>query len=448
MRKVVLFLATWWVLIYSNARMADVLPTYKVVHLFPIPQPVRILELLIIVFLYVLALATKMTKRILILNLCILCYLIIAIAALVLGGNVSLDAIQDVYIRVAPFLFFVVVLQGSQVMRSELNFFTKFFTIAISLSAVIALLYQIPFYGYYEDNINGFFEDAHMFGDFLAVFSIVFFYDYIKTKKYSSLFWSFGFLLISTFPKNEKVIAINIFIIGVLFVYDLIRRARGALTKMSVVTALFILFFSGVAYIMSIKDTNENLRRANIAINTIGVENIGPTLAWPIAFNEIKKSGFDFFFGVGAGQYGWIAASRSVAAGNASVHSKLFEFEFNLDNENNSGFLFRTNTWSSLLAEYGIIGFVLFLVSLVLIVKGVKSYKTTDRLERNLKAAFYSLLALVVLQGFFTPYSNWSSSALTFPMMYLAAHFHQSSYYPQKENNKEDDLHIDSLLKT
>lgn len=436
MRKVILFLTTFWVVIYSNARMLDVLPTYKIVHLFPIPQVTRLLELLIITFLYLLSLTTKMTKRILLINLCILAYLCIAVSTLVLDRNLTLDGIQDIYIRVAPFFFFAVIAQAQKATSSERSFFIRFFLIVLGLNILIAISYQIPFYGYYEDNMNGFFEDAHMFGSYLAVFSIVFFYDYINNKRLISLLLSLGLVFISFFPRNEKVIFLNFFIIVSIYIYNLIRRSKGGVKKMAVMTILGAIMLSGFIYIQKIKDEEEALRRANIAITVIGIENIGPVVAWPMAFNEIKKSVFDLFFGVGAGQYGWIAASRNVAEGKGSVHSNLFEFEFGLDNVNNSGFLFRTNTWSSLLAEYGILGFLTFVIPLILIVKGVKIYRTTDRTEKNLKMAFYSLLIIVAFQGFFTPYSNWSASALMFPMMYIAAYFHSK---PQNRITSESE---------
>ena len=166
-------------------------------------------------------------------------------------------------------------------------------------------------------------------------------------------------------------------------------------------------------------------KRAEIMFNTFGIENIGPVKAWPMAVHEIEESPSSFLFGLGAGEYGWIAASRNVVEGKGSVHSKLFEFEFSNENLNNAGYLFRTNTWSSLLAEYGLFGFFIFIWILLSVVRGVQQYKTPDRLGRNLKFAFYFILVIVVYQGFFTPYSNWSESVLMFPIMYLAAYFNK-----------------------
>jgi hypothetical protein len=424
MRKVILFLTTFWVVIYSNARMSEALPTYKWLHLFPIPQSVRIVELLLITFLYVFALTTKMTKKILLINLCILVYLAVSLLSAVINSSLTLSAIQEIYIRLVPFLFFVVVVQARPITRPELLLIIKFFSVYLVINILVAVCYQIPFYGYYEDNINGLFEDAHMFGNVLAVFSLVFFYDFVKHRRKISFVLSIGLLIFSSFPRNEKVVLLNAVLILIAFVYYLIKLANTFLKKVTVISFLIFVAVGASLYIQK-KKGEELWTRADILVNTFGIQNIGPVKAWPIAFNEMKGSVVNFFCGVGPGQYGWIAASRDVAEGKGSVHSRQFEFEFSNDNVNNSGFLFRTNTWSSLLAEYGLIGFVVFIAALLLTIKGVKSYKTEDRLELNVRMAFYVIIILVIYQGFFTPYSNWSMSMLMFPAMFFAAYFHK-----------------------
>jgi hypothetical protein len=426
MRKIILFITTFWVVIYSNARMSEAVPTYKWVHLFPIPQPVRIFELLLVTFLYVLALTTKMTKKVLLVNLCILIYLGVSIFSAISNSGLTLSIIQEIYIRLVPFLFFVVIVQGKAITRSELLFVIKFFSIVLTINLLVAICYQIPFYGYYEDNINGLFEDAHLFGNVLAVFSLVFFYDFMKHKRKTSFFFSIGLLLISFFPSNEKVVFLNLVLIVVMLICYLIKQSRSLLKKIAVISSLLIAAILVLLYVQK-KNGHELWLRADVLVNTFGIENIGPVKAWPMAFNEMTGSVTNFLYGVGPGQYGWIAAGRAVAEGKGSVHSKIFEFEFSSDNVNNAGFLFRTNTWSSLLAEYGAIGFIVFIVALLLIIRGIKKYKTEDRLEADVKMIIYIIFLLVIYQGFFTPYSNWSMSVLMFPAMFFAAYFHQRS---------------------
>ena len=187
-----------------------------------------------------------------------------------------------------------------------------------------------------------------------------------------------------------------------------------------------MLLFFFVVIVLSFK-VNKFLQedsgeRLEIALN-YGLPNLGPVVAWPIAFNEIINSPVASLIGVGSGQYGWIAAGREVTEGRGSVHSNQFDIEFSIENTNNAGFLFRTNTWSSLLAEYGIVGFLIFLFLIMLIVKGVKRAIPQNRVEANLRIAFFAIIGLVLFQGLFTPYSNWSESVLMFPAMFIASYF-------------------------
>lgn len=424
MRKILLFLVTFWVIIYSNSRMLEGIGTYNIVHLFPIPRAVRVIELVLLFFLFVLAFTTKMSKGVFLISICTALYVFLALFSLLVGDNLNFDGVQDIYIRVAPFLLFTIFAQGGMADRRELVYFVRFFSVVLLINILVFLFLQLPT-GNHEDHYAGLFEDAHLFCNVLLIFSATFFYDYLKNKKRASLFFSLGLLFVSLFPSNEKVIALSLIILCVLYLWHLLRRQR-IIGKAMIIFSVFVLFFAAFKYVQK-KDDGGLWVRAQMMYDTFGIQNIGPVIAWPIAFNEIQESAFSFFFGLGAGEYGWIAASRNVMEGKGSDHSKLFEFEFSNENVNNAGYLFRTNTWSSLLAEYGLLGFLAFLFALFAIIRGVRQYVTDDRLESNLKFTFYFILTIVIYQGFFTPYSNWSVSVLMFPAMYLAAFFHQKN---------------------
>jgi hypothetical protein len=432
MRKVLLILVTFWVIIYSNSRMLEGVGTYNIVHLFPIPRIARIAELALLFFLFVLAFTIKMPKRIFIISICTALYLILSLGNLMIRGNFNFDAVQDIYIRVAPFLLFTILAQGRIADRRELLYFVRFFCIVLVLNLLVFLFIQLPT-GDHEDHFAGLFEDAHLFCNFLLTFSATFFYDYLKTKRKLHLIFSIGLIIVSLFPSNEKVIAFTLVIFGLLFLWNLIRR-QNVIGKIIIIFSILLLVFVGFKYVQN-KDGGELWVRAQMMYDMFGVGNIGPIIAWPMALNEIQESQGSFFFGLGAGEYGWIAASRNVMEGRGSVHSKLFEFEFNNENINNAGYLFRTNTWSSLLAEFGLFGFLAFVWALFSIIKGVRQSVTRNRLEANLKFAFYFILIIVIYQGFFTPYSNWSVSVLMFPAMYLAAFFHKQ---PKQEKQLVD----------
>jgi hypothetical protein len=416
--------------------MNEAAPTYNLLRLFPIPQPVRLLELVILTLFFILSLTRKMNAKVLIVNLCVISYVLLGVANLTVNGNLSLAGIQDIYIRVVPFLFFSVVVQGGEPDEKEIRYVLRFFHVVMLINIAIELFLQIPFYGDHEDHITGFFEDAHAFCNYLLVYSVVLFQDYLNYKELKSLLLSLVLLVLSIFPSNEKVIALCILIIGGMLLFHVISRAKGFFLKVAVV--LTIITVTAVSAFLVIKTKGGDLwARADVAINTIGIENIGPVVAWPIALEKIGERPAYAFWGVGAGEYGWIAASRKVAEGKGSEHSRMFEFEFSDNNINNAGFLFRSNTWSSLLAEYGIVGFLLFMIALWLIFEGVWSYVAKSRLEKNLKMVFYLILIMVIFQGFFSPYSNWSSATLIFPMMYFAALFHNKAAN-EKEKALED----------
>jgi hypothetical protein len=398
-------------------------PTFNVVHLFPIPRTTRIIELGFLLFLFVLAFTTKMSKRVFVVSCCTVAYIFLSLLSLTIRGSLNFDALQDIYVRVAPFLVFTIFSLGKKPDRKEMVHFVKFFIIVLLLNILVFFFYQLP-NGGFEDFYAGFFEDSHLFCNVLLIFSATLFYDYLKSRKKAHLLFSIGLLIISVFPSNEKVIALTLAIIGALYLRNLLRNQK-IIGKVAIMLSIMLFIFIAFRYVQN-KDDGELWARAQIMFTTIGIENVGPVKAWPMALHEMKASSFSFFFGLGAGEYGWIAASRNVMEGRGSGHSKLFEFEFSNENVNNAGYLFRTNTWSSLLAEYGLFGFLIFILALFSVTRGVMKCPTDDRFEDNLKFAFYFILIIVIYQGFFTPFSNWSVSVLMFPAMYLASYFHKA----------------------
>lgn len=395
---------------------------YNIVHIFPIPRAIRILELAILLFLFVFSFTTKMSKRILLISCGTFFYIFLSIFNLVLRGNLNLDGVQDIYIRAAPYLLFTIVVQGALASREELIYIIKFFSVVLLLNILAFLFLQLP-KGFHEDHYAGLFEDAHLFCNVLLIFSTTLFFDYLKYRRIRILLLSFVLLFLSFFPSNEKVIALTLLLLLLLYLGNLLGRQR-IIGKAAIIFSILIAGIGAFKYIQN-KDGGDLWVRAKAMYDMFGIENVGPVIAWPMALREIQGSSHSLLFGLGAGEYGWIAASRNVMEGKGSVHSKLFELEFSLDNVNNAGYLFRTNTWSSLLAEFGVIGFAIFIWVLFLIVWDVWKFDTQDRLERNLRFAFFFILIIVIYQGFFTPFSNWSVPVLMFPAMYLAAYFHK-----------------------
>jgi hypothetical protein len=318
-----------------------------------------------------------------------------------------------------PFLLFISsAIVG--VKEQHLEQGSKVFLTFIGASVFIAFALQLPYTFYFEDFISGFFANAHNFATWLSIISIVFFYDYVTTRKFTSLVASVVSIAFSVLPSNEKVFFFTLIILACMFMKNVVGNWT-KLKRNAFYTCLVLIFLAGIFKVRQFLEGDSG-GRLLIAINH-GLPNLGPVAAWPIAFQEITASPLRLAGGVGAGQYGWIAAGRDVAEGKGSIHSNQFDIEFSTENLNNSGFLFRTNTWSSLLAEFGWLGFIMFSVLLWLIVNGVRQAVPQSRLEANLRIAFFAIVGLVIFQGFFTPYSNWSESVLMFPAMFIASYF-------------------------
>jgi len=407
--------------------MLAAVATYNVVRIFPFPREIRFLEILILIFLYLKLSVRIGSIEINRVNQFFVFFSILAVSSIFLTGSISLERLQEVYIRVVPFIFFIVAAQIG-VSEEYLKKGAKFFAIVLIANILVAVFYQLPFYGYHEDNINGFYEDAHMFGNFLALFSVVLFYDYLANHRNINLFISFSLLIFSIYPLNGKVIVLNVIAICMLYI-------NHVLTKWKIVNKILLSFTVVLVISFSyIQVNNYLLYKSGLRIDeTIdyGVNNLGPFVAWPIAWNATTSSFQSTLIGLGVGEYGWILASREVMDGKGSLYAQMFELEFSFNNRFNSGFLFRTNTWTSLLAEFGLLGFISFIAALAFIVKVVIKAKARSRFERNMKVTFYTLLVIIVFQGLFTPFSNWSESILTFPMMFIAAHFVRDSSYPK-----------------
>jgi hypothetical protein len=94
--------------------------------------------------------------------------------------------------------------------------------------------------------------------------------------------------------------------------------------------------------------------------------------------------------------------------------------------------MMRTNTWSNLLAEFGLLGFILFFALLCQIVSAVKIARVNTRFDATIKVFFYLLLVAALYQGLFTPYTNWEQTIIVYPMMAIAAYFSNRSFRHNK----------------
>jgi hypothetical protein len=385
--RLLFFVTTWWVVLYSNSRMDPELPNYAVSCLFRVPRAVRVLE--------------------------------VAIILVVFAGALGADNFQDLYLRVLPFVGYVI-FGAHGVDRDDVRAMLRFYVIATLVSVAMALGYQIPFHGDNEDFITGFYSDAHLFGALVAIVSVGFLSEFVETRRLRFLGAAGALFLFSFFPKNEKVVLFNGAWFGLIFVTEWLIKQRAAV-KIAFVVAFAAMVALGYQQIDQFFVEKSGLRFE--AFLNYGASNAGPIRAWPIALEQLAGSTVRWLFGLGAGEFGWIASFRAVSGGGGSQAAQIFSFEFSFDNPNSSGFLFRTNTWSSLLAEFGVLGFVVFLAALAVIASHMLRARCVDRFERTLVRVFFFTLGCIVFQGLFTPFTNWGEATLMLPMMYIAAFF-------------------------
>jgi hypothetical protein len=294
----------------------------------------------------------------------------------------------------------------------------RFFAAITAASIGVSAIFQIPAYNWSEDNIHGLFSDAHILGAFVAIIAVGFLSDFIENKRNRSLIIACLLLAYSLYPRNGKVVLLS----GLWFALVFIRHyvlPKGRVIRLLFLALLVATAVGGITHLAAQEDSPLRL----FQLSEFEIADLGPIAAWPIAVGFLLSSPLIALCGMGAGEYGWLSAFRAVSAGGGSEAAQTFSFEFSLENTRAAGFLFRTNTWSSLLVEFGLIGFTVMITAIGYIAYKVLQSRAKDSFERTALRVFTFTFVVVVFQGFFTPFSNWSESILMFPLMYLAAYF-------------------------
>jgi hypothetical protein len=416
MKKSLFLLCTIWVVLFNNSRISPDSPTYDVLCWFRFPREIRYLEVLFLVGAYVACMQRPLSQLVRRVNVLTLGFLSVALVSLLASGQLGGEQVQEIYMRVVPFLFFIVA-AATGVCREDVRRAGKFFLVVTCISIAVAALYQLQFHGDHADNIHGFFSDAHILGAVIAIVAVGCLSEFVETHRVIYLASAAGLIAFSLFPGNDKVVLLSGGWFALVFVKDYILR-KGWLGRIVLGGAFALALVWGLANFVTKEDSPVRV----FEIADFSVDQLGPIAAWPIAGEWLTSSGFTFVFGLGPGEYGWLAASRAVMEGGGSPAAQTFAFEFSFENTQSAGFLFRTNTWSSLLVELGVLGFLLFAAAFAAILYGVYRKRATDRFDRTLTRVFTFTLVAVMFQGFFTPFSNWSESILMFPLMYMAAY--------------------------
>ena len=150
-------------------------------------------------------------------------------------------------------------------------------------------------------------------------------------------------------------------------------------------------------------------------------DDFGFIKSWGILYDHLFTNIFSPFIGLGGGNYASIGAERAADAGLENLMSIVFDKELG---GMNSAFLLRYNNLTCTIAEYGIIGTLLFIYILNLILLNIIKYKKYINIsskEKLLISLFISSLSIVLFTDIFTT-KGWTMSILLYPLMIIPAY--------------------------
>lgn len=429
MKRILIFLATFWVAIYNNSRIRTDAPTYDVFCIFKdLSKFTRIAEIGVLLVIFIAVISSTDIKNIRKVLVSLLVFFGISVLGIVASPSNFLVQVQGVFVYIGPIIFFICA-YGAGINSKDIDFLLNFYFVYTLVNIVATLLYVVPTYQEVGDINQAFFSDAHVFGTFVALISCMFFYKFLISGKSINAFYSLALMAFSFIPSNEKMILFNFLAIVILLIYS--YRINPAQNKALLygmggvgIVGSVILYNKAIAFIDS---PDVGLRITDVV--EVGLANLGFVNAWPIALKAIGSSVLTFVFGLGSGNYGGIAAGRFLAEGSdLSAISQSF-YEQLVSGEGLAGaFNIQTNTWSNLLAEYGISGFVVFTISIYAIVRMVNNASQRSPRFAELKLLFFLLFAALVFQGLITPYTNWGDTIFTYPMMFVGGYIVKSQH--------------------
>jgi hypothetical protein len=428
-RALVLLLAGVWVIVVNNARIADNPQASAAYAWLRVPREARLLEVGI-VFAAVAVLQPRIWRsRIRDLNWLLLTFISTSLLAVWLAPTYLPAQLQGIYIYVAPLLIFVVAWECEPT-RRLLRLLLGLFAAWTALSIAVAMFVQVPEAGAKGDWIHGYFSDAHAFGSFLAIGSCAAFGTFLERGGIGYGLVAGALLLVSYFPANEKVIVFNVLWCGGVLARRLITHPRG--WRGWAATVAIGLLVPVVVFVRP--SDGEPLLRLNL-VQGRRLSELGVVRSWARAWEAITDSPVEAVIGLGPGNYAGLAAARAVQE-RPDILNRLPRTarEILVQERDEAGTVnSETNTWSNLLAEFGLFGFGVFGVALGLVVLPIYRWNAPPGFDRFAQTLFFVMLGVVFWQGCFTPYTNWADQALSYPMMVVAAYCHRALAVPSGE---------------
>jgi hypothetical protein len=419
-RKIILAYPTLWAVLYSNSKIREM--DSALIRL-PIPSYFRIVELIPLLVLFAFALLQRADEFGRQIKSLIIWFFLISLIGILFAETFSIYQLQDLAVYLAPLLFFYICYDFG-IDGESFALFIKFQSTVLVVNLLVVLFYQIPFYWVtLADKVMGLYADAHILGTYLSIYSIGFLYSFLATGKVRHFLVSISLFMISLFPSNEKVLLFHMlyFSIVVLFSFN-----KSAVNRKIFFALLILTIIPFIVNYDKLEEYYNIFEVVRLYVYDRGIENIGIVQAWPLAFQYISESFHTLLFGLGAGNYAGVAASRAFANG---INSKLIsDFQMELSGLYGGAFEYKTNVWTNLLAQFGVIGFVIYMVVILKVINIFRGKNLSSNVSVYRNTALYAFL-VIVFQSFFTPFT-FGDPVYVYPLVFFATYLLRKTTAP------------------
>jgi hypothetical protein len=293
----------------------------------------------------------------------------------------------SVFSNFGHFLFFFTLI-NLPFEKKDLDRIILFYWRYLVFNILLTLIIIYPLYNFQrEDILNGTYIDAHLFGVYLYIASIFFFYKWTQNKNLKYLSASLLFLILQYFPSNEKIIILNI------AMYILIYVVSKKLNLKNLIASIIISLLA-LIIILYINDIFGGLRIDKIP-KIFSEEDIGFILSWPLLFTKLETVK-DILIGLGPGFYAGQGAQQLFKIGYQLPLSNIFEIQFN-NVYFNAAYQILWNRFTILWGEYGIIGLVFYIYLTIYLLAQVRK---CAYLNNKYKIIYISGIIAIFFQDF------------------------------------------------
>ena len=314
--------------------------------------------------------------------------------------------------------------------------------LSVSIAVIImGIFYQLLFAGNSMDHlghislVSGFFNPPAAYGIVVSFLCIVFFYLNGRSRMFPYLFWALMVMLIISFRVKA------LFFAGFLVLFFFTRQRFITVKSVSVLAVCLILIFSN--------GTLRGLVRKKIHETFTSNEAVNPTARSMLYHKSIPVALDHFPFGAGFATYGTYFSQVNYSPlydryGLSRVHG--------LSRDNRS-FMLDTQ-WPPILAETGIVGFLLYILLLFMLYKGV-SDKLEDHDLQKRRSLWLCFILLLINSTSTQLFFNSDSAAIYILLGILTIqHGDQGSFpgyapdEPEGRNRKQSSERIQEDIKT